>query len=325
MSAAESAIGPNSRITTQHRPNSMLISPRRLVRGNGRIMPFHLIFLISSGHSNKGLHGHPHDRDQPMDLPIMRIVAWNVNHRARAKDIPNQLTEAIGALDPDVIVLTEYVHGPSRAGFHASLVQHGFCHLLMSERTPRENQVLIAARSALEAGPIFAPAIAPSVPSNALHVRLPQDGLEILGVRVPDYSKALKTKRACWDWILQTAKKVHDRPFVIIGDFNTDPKYPPSECGDRIGRLVESGWQLGSPPDGASFWTLGGHAVRIDHAFVSRHLVVERAAYVTSFEQYMFAGKEPGALSDHAVLSIDVSHGQLFSGDPPLASATSES
>ena len=248
----------------------------------------------------------------------MRIVAWNINHRAREKKIADQLAEAIASLDPDVIVLTEYVHGPSRATFHASLVQHGFCHLLMSERTPRENQVLIAARSALEAGPIFAPAIAPSVPSNALHVRLPQDGLEILGIRLPDYSRDLKTKRACWDWIIQTANAVKDRPFVIIGDFNTDPKYPPSECGDRIGRLVDSGWQLGSPPDGASFWSLGGHAVRIDHAFVSRHLVVERAAYVTSFGQYVFVGKELGALSDHAVLSIDVSHRPAPPEDSPL-------
>jgi endonuclease/exonuclease/phosphatase family metal-dependent hydrolase len=254
----------------------------------------------------------------------VRIVAWNINHRAREKKIADQLAEAIASLDPDVIVLTEYVHGPSRAAFHASLVQHGFCHLLMSERTPRENQVLIAARSALEAGPIFAPAIAPSVPSNALHVRLPQDGLEILGVRVPDYSKALKTKRACWDWILETAKKVQDRPFVIIGDFNTDPKYPPNECGDRIGRLVDSGWQLGSPPDGASFWTLGGLAVRIDHAFVSRHFVVEQTAYVTSFEQYVFAGKEPGALSDHAVLSIDIVHRPPSPGQEPVESPDHE-
>jgi endonuclease/exonuclease/phosphatase family metal-dependent hydrolase len=238
----------------------------------------------------------------------MRIVAWNINHRAREKTIPVDLAAAIASLGPDVIVLTEYVDGPTRAPFHASLAQHGFCHLLMSGRRRGENQVLIAARTAFEPGPIFAPEIAPSVPSNALHVRLPQEGLEILGIRVPDYSKALKTKRACWDWILQTASEVHDRPFVMIGDFNTDASYPRSQCGDRFGTLVDSGWQLASPPDGSSFWTLGGHAVRIDHAFVSRCLVVERAAYVTRLGQYVFAGKEPAALSDHAALSIDVTH-----------------
>lgn len=238
----------------------------------------------------------------------MRIVAWNINHRAREKTIPDHLVAAIASLDPDVIVLTEYVDGSTRAPFHASLAEHGFCHLLMSGPRRRENQVLIAARTAFEPGPIFAPEIAPSVPSNALHVRLPQEGLEILGIRVPDYSKALKTKRACWDWILQMASEVRDRPFVMIGDFNTDANFPRSQCGEHFARLVDSGWQLASPPDGASFWSLSGHAVRIDHAFVSRHLVVESAAYVTRAGQYVFVGKEPGALSDHAVLSIDVKH-----------------
>jgi Endonuclease/Exonuclease/phosphatase family len=245
----------------------------------------------------------------------VRIIAWNINHRIREKAIPGKTIEAIVSLGPDVIVLTEYVHGPTRVDFLATLAQLGFGHWLVSDARPRENHVLIAARSTLEPGPIFAPEIAPSVPSNALHVRLPREGLEILGIRVPDYSKALKTKRACWDWILQTASDVHDRPFVMIGDFNTDANYPRSQCGDRFGRLVDSGWQLASPVDGSSFWTLSGHAVRIDHAFVNRHLVVENAAYVTSAGQYVFAGKEAGALSDHAVLSVDVTHKPLVTGD----------
>ena len=254
----------------------------------------------------------------------MRIIAWNLNHRIREKAIPDQTTEAIVSLGPDVIVVTEYVHGPTRTGFLAALAQQGFGHWLVSDPRPRENHVLIAARSALEPGPILAPEIAPSVPSNALHVRLPHDGLEILGMRVPDYSKAPKIKRACWDWILQTANDVQDRPFVIIGDFNTDPKDPRSECGDRIGRLVDSGWQRASATDGASFWTLGGHAVCIDHAFVSRHLVIERSAYVTRSGPYVFAGRETGALSDHAVVSIDITRRSMVSGNAPAASSTGE-
>ena len=54
----------------------------------------------------------------------------------------------------------------------------------------------------------------------------------------------------------------------------------------------------------------------IGHAFVSRHFVVERAAYVTRAGQYVFAGKEAGALSDHAMLSIDVTHTPLVTDDP---------
>ena len=70
----------------------------------------------------------------------MKIVAWNINHKAREKTVPDQLTGAIASLGPDVIILTEYVHGPSRAAFHASLVKHGFCHLLMSDRRPGGNR-----------------------------------------------------------------------------------------------------------------------------------------------------------------------------------------
>ena len=245
----------------------------------------------------------------------MKIVAWNINHRIREKIIPDQMTEAIASLGPDVIVLTEYVHGPSRNDFLARLAYHGFCNWLVSECRKRENHVLIAARTAIEPGPIRAPEIAPSVPSNALHVRLPDEGVEILGLRVPDYSKAPKTKRACWDWIIETATSVKNRPFVMIGDFNTDPKYPPSKCGDCIKRLVDDGWHLASPPDSSSYWTLNGNAVRIDHAFVSRLLHVEGASYVTKCDRHIFAGKEPGALSDHAALLVDVTRGASFLRD----------
>jgi endonuclease/exonuclease/phosphatase family metal-dependent hydrolase len=255
----------------------------------------------------------------------MRIVGWNVNHRILEKAIPDQMTEAIVSLGPDVVVLTEYVHGASREAFLGRLADHGFCHWFVSDRRPRENQVLIAASSLLEPGPIRAPEIAPSVPSNALHVRLPDHGLEILGIRVPDYSKVPKTKRACWDWILETARSVSNRPFVMIGDFNTDANYPRSRCGDRIKKLIDDGWQHAAPPEGSSYWNLNGHPVRIDHAFVSRHFTVTNAAYVTNLGGYIYAGRDPGALSDHAALAIDITRSEPYSTSASLSSQTRES
>jgi hypothetical protein len=217
------------------------------------------------------------------------------------------MTEALVSLDPDVIILTEYVHGPFRLEFLTELKEHDFAYRLVSECRAGENHVLIASRTALEAGTIRPPEnIDHSVPSNALHARLPHQGIDILGLRIPDYSKDPPTKRACWDWVLETAKCIKDRPSVLIGDFNTDPKYPKSKCGDRIGRLIEDGWQIASPTDGASHWSLNGHAVRIDHAFVTRHFVIAAADYIWERNGHVFAGKKPGALSDHAVLSIDI-------------------
>ena len=158
----------------------------------------------------------------------------------------------------------------------------------------------------LVAGPIRAPEIARSVPSNALQVRLPNEGIDILGLRVPDYSKDPRTKRACWDWVIDTANSLKDRPSVLIGDFNTDPKYSKSRCGDCFGKLTDAGWQLASPPPGGSYWSLNGHSVRIDHAFVSRHFTIAAAAYVSESHGHIFAGNAPDVFSDHAALSIDM-------------------
>jgi hypothetical protein len=221
--------------------------------------------------------------------------------------------------------LTEYFHGPWQDGFLVRLAQHGFCNWRLSERKGRENQVLIAARIAVEPGPIRAPEIERYMPSSALHIRMPQQEIEVLGIRIPEYNKQLKYKRAYWNWIIETARSVKDRPFVIIGDFNTDPKYSRSRCGECIGRMVDDGWQLAAPPDGSSFWTVNGHSVRIDHAFVSRHFTVERASYVTKLGEYVFAGKDAGALSDHAALSIDIARGVPFLNAALTISAVTES
>src|SRR5690242_6978846 len=115
----------------------------------------------------------------------MRLITWNVNHRARAKAIPPRLAEMIVSLEPDLVVLAEF-----RRSFLAQLAGRGLPNWLVSRVTPRgENHVLIASRTPIVPGAIEAPAIAPSVPSNVLHVISPHEGIEILGLRVPDYSK----------------------------------------------------------------------------------------------------------------------------------------
>ncbi len=238
----------------------------------------------------------------------LRVLAWNVNHRARAKAIPPMLVDAIDSLRPDLIVLTEYVHGATRSPFLDQLADRGLPHWHVSHVTPlKENHVLIASRTSIEAGSIHAPAIAPSVPSNFLHVSLPHEGCEILGLRVPDYSKQPKMQRACWEWIIETAKTVKDRPFVLIGDFNLDPRYTQTVCGDCIGKMIEDGWQLASPKEGASYWTLKDKVpCQIDHALVSGHFTILDSRYVSDFGELGSIGVTKDALSDHAILRIDI-------------------
>jgi endonuclease/exonuclease/phosphatase family metal-dependent hydrolase len=122
---------------------------------------------------------------------------------------------------------------------------------------------------------------------------------------VPDYSKQPKTRRACWDWLLETAEKVHDRPFVLVGDFNTDPTYDASRCGDCIGRLADAGWQHQVPENPPSYRTPKGHGVSIDHAFVTSHFDLQRAWYVARAGAHVLAFGE-GRLSDHAALVVEL-------------------
>ena len=45
---------------------------------------------------------------------------------------------------------------------------------------------------------------------------------------------------------------------------------------------------------------------------------------MTKLGQYVFAGKEAGALSDHAVLSIDISFRAVLADAEPVESASRE-
>ncbi len=238
----------------------------------------------------------------------LRVLGWNLNHRARARAIPAMLVDAIASLQPDVIVLNEYVHGDSRQPFLEQLARRGFPYWQVSRVTPLgENHVLIASRGPVEFGHIQAPALEKSMPSNFLHVILRQDGCEILGLRIPDYSNDPKTKSACWNWINETASTVRDRPFVLIGDFNTDPDDPESLCKGCIGTLTDGGWQMASPAkEEASFWTVKGRPCRLDHAFVSRHFTVLESRYVCDLGVLGSVGRTKGALSDHAILLMDI-------------------
>lgn len=238
----------------------------------------------------------------------MKLLTWNVNHRTFNRNVPYHMAKAIASLTPDVIVLTEYVPGTSHQRFIEQLDSYGFTHHVMSKRALKENQVFIAANTTLESGNILAPTdIEKSVPSNVLHVRLPDKGFDILGLRVPDYGNKSKIKRKNWDWIMKIAAEIKYHPFVIMGDFNTDPEYQPAKCGERISQLVDEGWQHAMPKSGASYWDIKtGNGKRLDHAFISRHFDVLDAKYIPESGSYVFAGKKTEAMSDHAALLVEI-------------------
>ena len=94
------------------------------------------------------------------------------------------MADAIASLSPDVIVLTEYVHGLSREIFIKQLADNGFLYHVKTEPVLGENQIIIAANTTLKNRNIFVPEeIGKSTPSNVLYVSLPEKGFDILGLR----------------------------------------------------------------------------------------------------------------------------------------------
>lgn len=210
---------------------------------------------------------------------------------------------ALASLSPDVIVLTEYVPGISHNRFILDLESQDFPYWVLSQPTPGHNHIFIASRTALEAGKIRAPPIAPAFPSNVLHVHVPQKGFEVLGLRIPVTLPA-PIHHACWNWIMETAHEIGKRPSIILGDFNNDTETTGPDGGIRFRQFKDEGWQHALPISGNSFWSKKGRESRLDHALLSRHFAIRNAEYITESGKYVFA-KKSGAMSDHAVLLVD--------------------
>jgi|GEM_PF-877032 hypothetical protein len=261
----------------------------------------------------------------------MKLLTWNIAHRF--KEDPRKMAKGLLLLDPDIIVLTEYRPGvspkttESRKIFLEELKSGGFSDPILSqgakEGARKQNQILIIAKTPLVEGRIKAPVLkvtnragkileTTALPSNVLHVKAPAWGIDILGIRIPDYSKQDLLRRASWNWLLETTAKIGIDPFVILGDFNADrdPSKSNAYYCMCLEKMVADGWQHAQPETGSSHVTnVGGWEKRLDHIFLSRHFKNPEAKYILEKNSegidYVFAGKKTGAMSDHAVLFAD--------------------
>ena len=216
------------------------------------------------------------------------------------------MVDGILSLNPDVVVLTEFVPGKSRDQFIKDLVNAGLVHIRISNFVPKQNSVFVASKYLLNTGEVKPPCFAPSIQSNFIHLELPTEGIHLIAIRIPDYSKFPRIKREYWDWIIEMAGEFRDINCVMCGDFNTSPEYTKAKCGDRIKMLADLGWNKASPEKGYSYWNPRGYGVQIDHAFINGSLVVEKSEYVTEKNGFCFVGKNSKALSDHAILDFEI-------------------
>lgn len=177
----------------------------------------------------------------------MRVVAWNLNHRSRNRAIPPALPVGILSLNPDVVVLTEYVEGQRHSWLCAAFQQSG---LTTEFHTPflvgcRQNQVLVASRQAVTIGTFTPPLSLGHARSNCIHVRFVSPALDLIGMRVPMH-KSADQRLEYWNWFENSVEPLRESPVVIIGDFNADPLRAKGAGSGCLRRLTKAGWQLPS-------------------------------------------------------------------------------
>ena len=238
----------------------------------------------------------------------VKILAWNLNHRAARRRIPAWVYGAIAAESPDVVILTEYVEGEDHAHFVGELAALGLVHADKTKRQGRQNELLVLARQPLKPGGIGVPAIHPSVPSNFLHVRLVQCGIDVIGFRMPAFAgKELPRKRETWEWLIGELASLDHRT-VVVGDFNTQQGDASVLCGDCLERVAALGWTVAIPSDGFSWKSPGrGSGRKLDFALVSPGLRVESVSYSWAFTGLATEAAElRTGLPDHAMLLLHV-------------------
>lgn len=201
----------------------------------------------------------------------MKILTWNINHRIQPKKISLQMAAALASLSPDVIVLTEYFQGPTHDRFAGELRSQGFSHITLSPFKERQNRILIASRTPLKKGEISGPeGIIDAVPCNVQHVVVEESGINILGLRMP-LPMSAGQKKAWWDWLTTTAQEHKDLPFVITGDFNTDPEKSKGPNGKkRFEDFRKNGWRYDLPASSSWWWNNKDEfGWKLDHTFLN--------------------------------------------------------
>lgn len=236
-----------------------------------------------------------------------KIIAWNLNHRIREKPIPPRAVEVLRQLAPDVLVLTEYVDGESRASFKQALNEIGLPHVSVSEKRSRHNQVLVASRVKHVASD--AQVLSESHgQTNFLSVMFRDPDFTLIGVRAPAYESAAEV-RSYWAELARILDVASPGNVLVVGDLNGDPDSSRSVGGQHIGRLCGKGWSCPRP---AGLWSYisadGRHTSRVDHVLASATVKGVTASYVTEIGGVTVAGAaDQDPISDHAILLCVVS------------------
>jgi len=241
----------------------------------------------------------------------VRVISWNLNHRCREKLIPDGISGLFVELDADLILLNEFVDGPSRRTFRDSMRGAGYGHQAVSFTPALHNQVFAASRFPFTVGDVAPPTLGDrqdgSAIANFLHIRFEHLPLEVVGMRAPAYDISADVK-AYWAELAAIMLGVSDRPIVFAGDINQNPfkrarmpdvpslSFPlcPAYCvPNPVGE-----WSYKSP-DGR------GLPTRIDHVLHTSRVTVMDTRYIAVHDDLTLAGlRAEHPISDHALLAF---------------------
>lgn len=253
-------------------------------------------------------------------MNALRVCAWNILHGGGTRRIP-EIALALLAIDADVFVLCEYRR---RMGgqLRGVLADHGWRHQVCTEPPEGVNGMLVAGRVALRAVDAGAPS-----PQRFLAVSVPDAGVQIAGVHIPDDSRPT-ARRAAWRHLVEHARAEKDGACLLIGDLNTgrdgDGPAGAYSCAEFLGLLWTYGYRdafrvchrekeeftwfdragAGRGEGGDRVRKgLGGNGFRIDAAHVSGSLLprLERAEHVH--------GLRESGVSDHSALVVSLGAG----------------
>lgn len=237
-----------------------------------------------------------------------QVAAWNLNHRARQRAIPSAVGAVIAELDVDIVLLNEFVDGPGRGAFREQLASLGFEYQLVSTRPAKNNQVFAASRTPISIGDLPSPTTNSSAIANWLHIHFDGSDLELIGLRVPAYTRGSE-RRAYHAQLAEILRSAGGRPLVIAGDLNVDPfakagVSPPPSSAFR-------GAEMFSVPLPAGDWSYINHRgtsrSRLDHVLHSASVQVSDVRYHYELGNVLIAGPTAdGPLSDHAALTFTV-------------------
>jgi exonuclease III len=228
----------------------------------------------------------------------MKLVTWNVGHRKTRKPLVPDLARALTSAKPGVVVITDYLPDVSDTPFIDALAKAGLEHRMSSKQVKAQRTVLIASREPLTEGDIECCDLSTATRPNWLHVRT-ESGVDVVGFRVPIFTKR-GMKQTYWEWLINEAlPRLHEKPSVLLGDFNAAPSYRP------LLLAVAAGWQLATPAAGWSHKTPKKEGTAIDHALVSPHFRVTSTEYVEKLGTMTLTGS-PTAYSDHKALIVEL-------------------